>query len=379
MTHILTPMLFIVPMLYAAAVFYLIILMVKKRTTVPFNTAAQKLPGISIVIPFRNEAGNLPGLIASLDAQTYAGDFEIVLINDGSTDRFNEAIGARSQSRSLNRPLPLLRVIDSPCEPAGRLTSKQRALDHGIRAAKHEWIALTDADMAFSPEWLESLIKPAAGGAKLIFGHTSIFKGHNQSFLTWLQSFQLETLFSFAYALYRGGITGSCMGNNMLVSRESYLAIGGFESIGYSIVEDRDLLAAFRSKKIPVGATDPFLPMAFTMPCDNLLHYRHQLLRWARGGFRKLSILSLLGVLLLAHTLLFLITSTGALPLSLWAAEMANQLLTWLFITLSFKKIGSTASALLFPLFFAIFLVEGVLISIALITKNRLLWKEREL
>ena len=133
-TPILAQMLFVVPLLYAAVVFYLVILMVKKRTTVQFNTAGQKLPGISIVIPFRNEAGNLPGLIASLDEQTYAGDFEIVLVNDGSTDNFHKAIGSRSEAKSgsnsqpLNRPLPQLRVINSPPAPTGRLTSKQRAL-----------------------------------------------------------------------------------------------------------------------------------------------------------------------------------------------------------------------------------------------------------
>jgi hypothetical protein len=119
--------------------------------------------------------------------------------------------------------------------------------------------------------------------------------------------------------------------------------------------------------------------MAFTMPCDRFLHYRHQLLRWALGGFRKPSVLSVLGILLFAHTALFLVTSTGTLPLSLWAAELANQLLTWLFIAISFKKNGSTTSPLRFPFFFVVFLIEAMLLGTALMTKKHLLWKEREL
>jgi cellulose synthase/poly-beta-1,6-N-acetylglucosamine synthase-like glycosyltransferase len=366
-----------VPLLYATFVVYFIILLLKKHKAVPFNTTAQKLPGISIVIPFRNEADNFSRLIDSLDAQTYAGDFEIVLVNDGSTDHYNQTIV--SHPRSRNRPLPLLRVIDAHYSPACYLTSKQQALDYGIKEAKHEWIALTDADMYLSPSWLDMLIKPAVGGAKLVFGHTAIFAERKKSFFAWFQSFQLETLFSFAYALHRAGISGSCMGNNMLLSREAFIDIGGFESIGYSIVEDRDLLAMFRRKNIPVTATDPFFPTAFTMPCEKVTTYFHQLLRWVRGGFRKPSVLSLLGILLLAHTAFFLITGTGEFSLTLRNAVMANQLLTWLFISIAFKRIGTTISPLLFPFFFVIFLIEAFSISLALIGKKRIQWKGRKI
>lgn len=372
-----TSFLFAIPLIYAIIVIYFIFELLKKRRAFPHDPGTGEFPGISIVIPFRNEAHNLLNLIASLDSQTYPGDFEIVLVNDGSTDHFNEVIALRSPLR--DRPLPQLRVVDSRYSPDRPLTSKQQALDYGIKEANNAWIALTDADMVLGPAWLETLMQPTSGGARFVFGHTAILADRKKTFPTWFQSFQLETLFSFANVFHRAGITGSCMGNNMLISKEAYVYIGGFESIGYSIVEDRDLLAAFRGKKIPTAATDPFFPTAFTLPCEKIKPYLHQLLRWTNGGFKINSILAVFGMLLFAHTALFLIALTGILPFYQSVMLLLNQFVTWLFIFISFKKTRSTCSPALFPLFFALFLIEAAFVCFTLLTKKQVLWKERKL
>ena len=188
----------------------------KVRNIAPFQADQKpgRFPDVSIVVPFKNEAENLERLLSSLEAQDYQGYYEILLVNDGSTDGYKNSIALRLS----NRPL---RVIDSVYSAASPLTSKQQALDCGIRGAAGDWIALTDADMLLKPEWLSSLMNRAADKPDLVFGHTVIDASPAAGLFGKFQSFQLEVLFAVAYALHRAGIAGSCMGNNMLISRKA--------------------------------------------------------------------------------------------------------------------------------------------------------------
>ena len=147
------------------------------------------------------------------------------------------------------------------------LTSKQQALDFGIDKARYEWIALTDADMKLLPQWLDSLMMSSDQNTDMVFGHTAIMTD-NRVF-THIQAFQLEFLFCAAHAFHKVGITGSCMGNNMLVSKQAYQKAGGQKAIGYNMVEDRALLNLFKQKKMNISCTEPFLPLALTYPCEN--------------------------------------------------------------------------------------------------------------
>jgi dolichol-phosphate mannosyltransferase len=50
------------------------------------NNGRDSNPVVSIVVPVRNEAGNIAPLIAEIEAALAGRAFEIVYINDGSTD-----------------------------------------------------------------------------------------------------------------------------------------------------------------------------------------------------------------------------------------------------------------------------------------------------
>ena len=61
--------------------------MLRKSKTTGVRSSSEA-PPISVVIPFKNEAHNLQRLIDSLLGQDYRGEFEILLVNDNSTDDF---------------------------------------------------------------------------------------------------------------------------------------------------------------------------------------------------------------------------------------------------------------------------------------------------
>nr|HID13721.1 glycosyltransferase [Anaerolineae bacterium] len=100
---------------------------------------------VSVVVTVLNEAGSLPRLLDSLTAQTRPPD-EVVICDGGSTDGTLLLLEAESR-------LPL-RVIRRP----GANISQGR--NAAIQAATGEIIAVTDAGVRLSPQWLERIVAP---------------------------------------------------------------------------------------------------------------------------------------------------------------------------------------------------------------------------
>jgi glycosyltransferase involved in cell wall biosynthesis len=101
---------------------------------------------ISVVIPVRNGAVHLPEQLAALAAQTYAGEWEVVVADNGSVDATRStALGMRS------RP-PRLRVVDA----SGRV-GVSHARNVGAAAAAGEIVVFCDADDRVHPGWLEGV------------------------------------------------------------------------------------------------------------------------------------------------------------------------------------------------------------------------------
>lgn len=97
-------------------------------------------PLFSVVVPFYNEADNLPQLIIELDAMLRTLDqaAEIILVNDGSTDRFEQP------PTSPAFPIRWLHL--------DRNSGQSAAMYYGMQAARGEFIILLDADLQNDPQ-----------------------------------------------------------------------------------------------------------------------------------------------------------------------------------------------------------------------------------
>jgi dolichol-phosphate mannosyltransferase len=115
---------------------------------------------LSIVVPVRNEAENILPLLAEIHAAlARRGQFEVVYVDDGSTDE-TPRILAEAQAQ-----YPRLRVLVH-AESCGQ----SAALATGFRAARGEWIATLDGDGQNDPADIPKLLEArdaAAGGTAL--------------------------------------------------------------------------------------------------------------------------------------------------------------------------------------------------------------------
>lgn len=101
---------------------------------------------ISVIIPIYNASAYLPCMIRCLQAQT-TSDFEVLLINDGSTDDSGQIC---HEVAELD---PRFRVIS---QANGGVSS---ARNRGIQSAAGDYVAFLDADDEIPPNYLEQLLK----------------------------------------------------------------------------------------------------------------------------------------------------------------------------------------------------------------------------
>jgi Glycosyl transferase family 2 len=88
-------------------------------------------PEVSIVLPVYNAAAYVAEAVGSILAQTF-GDFELLLVNDGSTDGSRDVLASFKDER--------VRILDQ--ENRGLVAT----LNRGVREARAGWVARMDAD-----------------------------------------------------------------------------------------------------------------------------------------------------------------------------------------------------------------------------------------
>lgn len=98
---------------------------------------------VSVIIPLYNKENLIIETINTVLNQTYS-DFELIIVNDGSTDN------SVSQVKKINDDR--LHVIS--IENSGVSVARNR----GINAAKYEWVALLDGDDWWAPSFLEEMV-----------------------------------------------------------------------------------------------------------------------------------------------------------------------------------------------------------------------------
>ncbi|TQF01744.1 glycosyltransferase [Kitasatospora acidiphila] len=114
---------------------------------------------VSVVMPARNAEATIATQLAALGCQTYPGAWEVIAVENGSSD------GTRALLRSWQQRMPQLRVVD-----AADGCGVNRARNIGCHHARGEFVLCCDADDVVAPGWMAGLVDvlgttPAVGGA----------------------------------------------------------------------------------------------------------------------------------------------------------------------------------------------------------------------
>jgi glycosyltransferase involved in cell wall biosynthesis len=118
----------------------------------PVRVARPDVPCLSVVIPLRNEAEAIAPLVTGIATVLDQVGFELLLVDDGSTDRTQEVCLALAAAD------PRIRVLSH-----SRSAGQSAALHSGVLAASAPIVATLDGDGQNPPENLPNLVAPLIG------------------------------------------------------------------------------------------------------------------------------------------------------------------------------------------------------------------------
>jgi glycosyltransferase involved in cell wall biosynthesis len=121
------------------------------------NNAHTSIPEISVIVPVRNEAGNVAPLVAEIAAALAGRAFEVIYVDDGSSD------GTGGELKRLQADHSWLRQISH-----ARSCGQSAALRTGIGVARGTIVATLDGDGQNDPAYLPKLIDALKQGAPRI-------------------------------------------------------------------------------------------------------------------------------------------------------------------------------------------------------------------
>jgi cellulose synthase/poly-beta-1,6-N-acetylglucosamine synthase-like glycosyltransferase/peptidoglycan/xylan/chitin deacetylase (PgdA/CDA1 family) len=184
-------------------------------------------PPVSILVPAFNEAVGIERAVVSLSQSDYP-DYEIVVVDDGSTDGTGDIV----ESLGLHG----VRVVRQP--NAG----KAAALNRGLRLARHDVIVTVDADTVFEASTLRALVQPLRGArVGAVAGNTKV--GNRRGLLGGWQHIEYVMGFNLDRRLYD---VLHCMptvpGAIGAFRRQALVQIGGVSSA--TLAEDTDITIA---------------------------------------------------------------------------------------------------------------------------------------
>ncbi len=105
-------------------------------------------PAVSIIVPARNEEQNIRRCVESLLDQDYNGSFEVIVVNDGSTDATSAILTEIAQHHLKSEQLKVLHLQEQL--PEG-WAGKPHAIHSGTQQAPGDWLLFTDADTWHAP------------------------------------------------------------------------------------------------------------------------------------------------------------------------------------------------------------------------------------
>jgi hopene-associated glycosyltransferase HpnB len=210
------------------------------------------LPAICAVIPARNEADVIARAVRSLLSQTYPGSFQIVLVDDHSTDSTGEV--AQKAAAELGQSSRLT-VVQAESLPAG-WTGKLWAMEQGARYIQTlnpapDYLLFTDADIEHDRYNLSQLVTKALQDDLDLVSLMVLLHCENfwEKLLIPAFVFFFQKLYPFPLVNNPNSRVAGAAGGCLLIRRETLQAIGGLQILRQALIDDCSLAKAVKFGK----------------------------------------------------------------------------------------------------------------------------------
>jgi len=285
----------------------------QRQTLGPLSTRFSNLEiPVSLIIPAYNEESTVVATVRSMLQLTYS-HFEIIVVNDGSTDhtleRLKEAFNLQPFPEVVRRRLttrPIRTVYRSSAYPELKVVDKENgkgkadATNAGINVAQYPLFCTLDADGVLRPDSLQSITRPflddprtvAAGGIIRIANGCKVVNGWVVDTGLPKNPLALMQVVEYCRAFLFGRLGWNPINGLLVISgafgvfhKETVIEVGGYrhDAIG----EDMELVVRLHrhlsEARRPYRIVFAPEPVCWTEAPEDIQTLRSQRIRWQRG------------------------------------------------------------------------------------------------
>jgi len=275
-------------------------------------------PFASVVGAARDEAKNIRACLDGLLAQDYPADgYEIILVDDGSTDGTGEIV------REVAASAPGLRLLRTQ-DAYGRSGSKKAALTLGIEAARGEIVLTTDADCRVPSSWVRGMVGGFDEETGMVAGFSQIGDpGQVRGLRMGYEAVDFLCLMGCILGSAGHGHAMAASGQNLAFRKAAFHQVGGYEQVEHRASGDDVLLLQMIRRFTRWGIAFSRSPEAFVAhpPSSSWRGLLQQRTRWASNAPCQLRFDPLFfGYMVVTFTMdLMLVLS----PLLVWAGGLS--------------------------------------------------------
>lgn len=328
-----------------------------------------EFPRISILIAARNEEHTILRCLSAINALNYPKErIEVLIGDDASTDNTRALIDEFIKDKP-NYTCITIR------ENVGNARGKANVLAHLAKYATTDYYFYTDADIAVPPTWIEVMLAEMKENIGVVTGITTITGNHffhKMQALDWIYSLGLVQVVSDV------GMPVTTMGNNMLLRRQAYEQVGGFESIKFSITEDIAIFNQILKKGWGYRNIYTRSALALSLPAANPGQYFHQRKRWMSGSMHLPLYMAIIFILHAAYYPVlipfFAYTSVAVMGMIF----LLKLIFQSIFVHICLRRLNLAVPWLYYFLFELYLVVSSVLLIIYFFIPTKTIWKGRK-
>ncbi|HML06193.1 MAG TPA: response regulator [Methanobacterium sp.] len=249
----------------------------KQSPPVPFD----ELPLVSIMVPAHNEEYTINRCVKTLSKLDYhvegKPNYEIVVINDGSTDKTGEILNR------LKNEYESLRIVTRKPPRSGK--GKGYVLNDGLEVCNGEIVAVFDADARVGPDFLKIIIPYLnEDGVEGVQARVRMYN-RDENILTAMQELEFAV---FGNVILRAkdimGKNAFLGGNGQIATKRAIKEIGGWD--GVAVTEDLNMSIKLIMDGYKIRYCGDAVVYQEAVPQWNL--FFRQRVRWATGNLETL-------------------------------------------------------------------------------------------
>ncbi|MES2559320.1 MAG: glycosyltransferase [Bacteroidota bacterium] len=325
-------------------------------------------PMLSVLVAARNEEEHIVKCLQALQELDYPQhQLEILIGNDQSEDATAALVAAFIKDKQQFKLVNIITTL-------GKAKGKANVLAHLAHEAKGSIYAITDADIIVNRQWAKELVLHIADDQMaIVSGLTMVYDKP-----VWAQLMGLDWLFYMG--LIKGfdnlGMGCTAVGNNMVITKEAYWNVGGYEALDFSVTEDYKLYEQVRKKGWKTKNIITRNSLNISRPVGSFVQLMHQRKRWLTGArelpFYWWVLFGVLGSLFPVIVVLF--CYQPILALQLYGIKIALQSLFILWLQ---QKLGMRQNVLLVLLYDVYANIIAICTQVFFLLPVKMQWKKR--